>query len=91
MTDYVSKKYPDLEKACKRRLMYAYLSTLTQLIKCKKAKKEYKDKLMDYIKENRREILKDKRIPKRDRFGLYATIGGYNFFKICWKYYSLIR
>ena len=37
MTDYVKEKYPDLEKACDRRLMYAYLSTLTQLVKSKVA------------------------------------------------------
>lgn len=91
MTRFVINKYPDLKKACDRRLMYSYLSTLTQLIKCKKVKKEYKDRLMKYIKENRKKVLSDKRIPKRDKFGLFATYGGYNLFKISWKYYSLIR
>ncbi len=35
MCDYVKNKYPDLEKAADRRLMYAYLATLSQLANCK--------------------------------------------------------
>ena len=35
MSEYVKNKYPDLENAANRRLMYAYLSTLSQLAKCK--------------------------------------------------------
>ena len=91
MCDYIEEKYKDLENGCKRRLMYAYLSTLTQLVKCKKIEKEYKNRLMKYIKENRQEVLKDKRIPKRDRLALYATYLGFNFFSLSWKYYLLLR
>ena len=91
MTDYVINKYPDLKKACNRRNMYAYLSTLTQLAKSKRQKKEYRIRLMNYIKANREEVLKDKRIPKRDRFSLLSTYLGFGFFKLSWKFYSLIR
>lgn len=38
MTEYIKNKYPQLTKGCNRRLMYAYLSTLTQLAKSKKRK-----------------------------------------------------
>ena len=91
MSDYKSKKYKDLDKGCKRRLMYAYLSTLTQLIKCKKINKDYKNKLMTYIKKNRKEVLKDKRIPKRDKLALYATYLGTRGFSVCWKIYEKRR
>ena len=91
MCDYIEEKYKDLENGCKRRLMYAYLSTLTQLVKCKKIEKEYKNRLMKYIKENRQEVLKDKRIPKRDRLALYATYLGINGFSTCWKIYEKRR
>ena len=91
MTDYINNKYPDLNKACARRNMYAYLSTLMQLAKSKNKNKEYLNRLMTYIKKNRKSILKDKRIPKRDRFSLVSTYFGFNFCKLSWKFYSLMR
>ena len=92
MSDYIKNKYPDLEKAANRRLMYAYLSTLTQIAKSKKSEEsvKYSKQIMEYIKTNRKDILKDKKIPKRDRVALYSTIFGYNFFKISWNLYEKI-
>ena len=91
MCKYINKKYKDLDKACDRRMMYAYLSTLTQLIKCKKIDKEYKERIMKYIKKYRKKVLKDKRIPKRDRIALYTTYLGLNGYKTIWALYSLFR
>ena len=45
---------------------------------------------MDYIKENKKVVLKDKRIPKRDRLGIYAASLGMNVYKFFWKCYSKI-
>ena len=93
MTDFVSNKYPDLTMAAKRRLMYAYLSTLMQLTSADKDMvdyKKYKDILMDYIKEHRKEILKDKEIPKRDKMALYSLKFGFFGFKINWNIYKKI-
>ena len=90
MCNYIKSKYPDLEKACNRRLMYAYLSTLTQLTKSKKPKKEYITKLMGYINKNRNSVLQDKLIPKRDKLALNLTRFGFRFFKIGWDVYSVI-
>ncbi|MBO4601339.1 MAG: glycosyltransferase family 2 protein [Bacilli bacterium] len=91
MCNYITEKYPDLKQGCDRRIMYAYLSTLTQLVKSKKTEKKYKIELMKYIKNNRSYVLKDKRIPKRDRLGLISTYLGFKSYKIFWKIYSLIR
>lgn len=88
MTDYIRKRYPELDKACDRRLMYAYLSTLTQLAKSNVKNKKIQKELMEYIRKNRRRILKDKYIPKRDRIGLISTFLGFNCFKYGWKIYS---
>ena len=90
MTDFVKSKYPELEKACNRRLIYAYLSTLTQLAKANNKNKKIEKELMDYIKENKKVVLKDKRIPKRDRLGIYAASLGMNVYKFFWKCYSKI-
>ena len=65
MCDYIINKYPDLEKGCNRRLMYAYLSTLTQLARTKKINKNYKIELMNYIKNNRSNIKRQKNSKKR--------------------------
>lgn len=91
MTNYIQNKYPNLESGCKRRMMYAYLSTLTQLAKSKNKDEKSKRFLMKYIKENRKIVLKDKNIPKRDRVGLYCSFLGFNFFKISWNIYEKIR
>lgn len=88
MCDYVKNKYPDLEKAADRRLMYAYLATLSQLANCKDKYPEEQKKLMEYIKQNRKKALKDKRIKKRDRIALYSTIFGFAFYKFVWKLYK---
>lgn len=90
MTDYIRKKYPELNQGCDRRMMYAYLSTLTQLARSKTKDKKNEYKLMTYIKENRTKVLKDKKLPKRDRVALRCTFFGFSFFKNAWKLYSFI-
>lgn len=72
--------------------MYAYLSTLMQMTKEKDIKKYSKlqNEIMTYIKSNRSKILKDKRIPKRDRMALISTFLGYRGFKISWNLYQNI-
>lgn len=91
MTTYVSEKYPDLKDSCDRRLMYAYLSTLVQYNKTKSAERHYFDELWKYIKENRKKVLRDKRIPKRDRIALISTYFGAGFFKISWNVFKKIK
>ena len=90
MTDFVSQKYPDLQRACDRRLMYAYLSTITQLAKSNEQKKycDLKKELMTYIKKNGRKVLADKNIPKRDRVAIILCKFGYPVFRFAWKIYE---
>ena len=91
MTQYIEYKYPDLKSAANRRLMYAYLSTLMQLTKSDDTTEDfnrYKTILMSYIKQHRKEVLKDKKIPKRDRIALYTTFFGFKFFRFSWKFYE---
>ncbi len=90
MTDYIKDKYPNLKKACDRRLMYAYLSTLTQLSKVSIRNKKIEHELMNYIKTHRKSILLDPKVPKRDKIGIISTMGGFNCFKYVWKIYSII-
>lgn len=88
MTDYIRKKYPELNAGCDRRMMYAYLSTLSQLAKSKTKDKENERKMMSYVKKNRRKVLRDKSLPKRDRMALWSTFFGFGFYKFAWGIYS---
>lgn len=91
MCKEIKISYPDLEKGCQRRMMYAYLSTFTQYIKANSKDKKVEKELITYIKKNKSIILKDRRIPKRDRASLYAITFGVSFFKFCWRIYSIFR
>ena len=91
MTSYVQEKYPELEKGCNRRLMYAYLSTITQLSKSRIIDNKIKKELMDYVKNNRKKVLIDKRAPKRDKIGILSLCFGFNFFRIVWNIYDKNR
>lgn len=88
MCEYVRNKYPELEKACNRRLMYAYLSTLTQLLKSDTKNEEIEKQLFSYIRENSKLILEDKQVPKRDRIALLSIKVGPKFYKVIWKIYE---
>lgn len=87
MGKYILKKYPDLQDGVDRRIMYAYLSTLSQLANSKEKFLKEQNEMMSYIKENRTKVLKDKNIPKRDRIALEVTRFGFNTYKIFWNMY----
>ena len=90
MTQFTKKKYPELEKAANRRMMYAYLSTLTQMLRRNHIDAEIEKKLLEYIKAHSREVLKDKRIPKRDRVALISIKFGTGFYKKMWRVYEKV-
>ncbi len=87
MCNFIKNKYPDLEKAADRRIMYSYLSTLSQLAMSEKEFPDEQKKLMKYIKENGNRILKDKCAPKRDKFGILSTKFGFKLYKFTWNVY----
>ena len=87
MGEYIIKKYPDLQQAVERRIMYAYLSTLSKLANSKEKHLKEQKEMMEYITKNRQKILKDKNIPKRDRMALEVTKFGFNIYKFFWNLY----
>ncbi len=91
MVDYISSKYPGLKKACNRRLMWAYLSTLSSMVESNNVPKEMKNRVFNYIKKHRSEVLADKNIQKRDRLALRVSYLGYHFYGIVWKLYNRKR
>ena len=90
MCSYLTKKYPDFASAAKRRLMYAYLSTLSQLAMSDKPFPKEQKILMDYVKANGKEILKDGKVGKRDKLGIISAMFGFRFYKTVWEIYRKI-
>ena len=89
MCKYISKKYPVLKNACNRRLMWAYLSTYTKIVYTPSDKYiAEKDKIKKYINNNRKIVLKDENISKRDRVSLRIFKYGDFVFKLSWKIYK---
>lgn len=87
MCNYIKNKYPDLEKACNRRLMYTYLSTLSQLAKSKEKFPKEQKILTSYVKKHGNKILKDRRVPKRDKMGIISIKIDFGFYRFIWKVY----
>ena len=91
MCDYIYDKYPSLKCACTRRLMWSYLSTYTKIVHTPKNQyKNEKNKIKKFISSNRKNVLNDNNISKRDKVSLIIYPFGDLFFKISWKIYKII-
>ncbi len=85
MCDYVEKKYPDLNDACNRRRMFAHLSTLSQMASSKRHYYPETNDCLLYVKQNSKNVLKNKKLPKRDKVALILLKFGYPLFVIAWN------
>lgn len=90
MCDSIVSKYPDLAAAADRRRVWAYFSTLNQLIKAENPgqyKNEYKQ-LKDYLLSKRKVILSGKEYSKRDKLAIISFSLGFKFYKFSWGLYQ---
>lgn len=87
MGNYVLNKYPDLKKAIIRSRVYANISTLRQIVNCKPRMKNEEKKLVKYIKENRKIVLTNRRVQKRDKIAIILISINIILFKYCWNIY----
>lgn len=87
MVDYVKNKYPELCIACERKLIWAYMSTLSQLATSSTKNKKLQKELIQYVKTHKNVILNNKLTPKRDKIGIFCLSLGYPLYKFCWDFY----
>ena len=87
MTTYVRSKYPELSPECDRKMMWAYLSTLSQLAASSKPDKSIAKKLLKYINANGKSLLKKKVLSKRDKLGIICARFGFGFYRLVWRLY----
>ena len=92
MVEFIMSKYPELKMGCDRRLMYAYLSVFRKfaLSKNKRVNSEYGKEIFGYISKHRISVLRDSRIPRRDRVALKLAFN-YRFFILINMLYERFR
>ena len=89
MAQDVLRIYPKLESATKRRQVYARFSTLNQMLDTTNYDAEKKE-IISYIKENKSNVLKNPRTPKRDKVALLLISCGYRYYRFFWKEYRKV-
>lgn len=91
MTDKMSKdvldKFPDLERAVKRRRIYARFSTLNQMQDVTTHQDKKRD-LISFIRKNTWELLRNSKVPKRDKLAAMLLYISYPLYRACWKAYK---
>lgn len=90
MGEAVLKTYPDLEKAVLRGKAYSRISTLRQMINCKPRLRNKEKELRKEILENKKILLFDKRVSKRDKAAICCLLISTSLFRIVWNLYCKI-
>lgn len=90
MCNDILSKYPDLSEAAERRLIWAYFSTLNQLLKCpdRKSYKKEENEIVSFLKSKRKIIKKGSAYSKRDKLASVALSFGLPFYSFIWQVYS---
>lgn len=87
MGEEILKKYDDLKDAVIRANVYANISTLRQMIYCKPRLKNKEKEISNYVKENYKVVLKNKRVAKRDKIACILIKINNKLFKYGWLFY----
>ena len=93
MCDEITRKYPELETAAERRLVWAYFSTLNQLLKCPDRKdfKSEEKEIVDFLKSRSKQIKSSAVYSKRDKLASFTLKFGISFYKFAWDFYSKLN
>lgn len=86
----VEKVFPNLKDAIMRANVYANISTLRQMIFCNPRWKDKEKEICEYIKNNYKTVLKNKRVAKRDKIACVLIRINTDLFKYGWFIYCKI-
>lgn len=90
MAAFVDAKYPDLKAATMRRQVYARFSTLNQMAQVTNMD-EIKKELISFIKAHAKEVLYNKKTPKRDKVAIISLCLNYRFYRWLWCIYLKLQ
>ena len=79
-----------IKEAAIRGYVYSRISTLRQMINCKPRYIEIENKLRKEILSYKNNILKNKKIGKRDKIAVVTLVFGVNAFRFSWNSYCKI-
>jgi len=94
MCNYLESKYPNLSDTLNRRKVYSRFNVLRQMIKVKNLPEDLKikeDEIIKWLKQRKKEILKNPKSSKRDKIALMCLMVGKGFFKFVWNIYERIK
>ena len=86
MCEDILQKFPNMEKGALRRKIYANISTLNRMLLSKETKVDLD--LVNYIKKTGKTILKDNKVPKRDKIAIILINLNLDIYKIFLKIYK---
>lgn len=82
------KKYPDLERACNRRIMYACVNVLRREVLSANRDKKLEKQLAARVRSVRWDVLTNPQCSKRDKAAVLSLMLGPGFFRFAWKVYA---
>lgn len=92
---FIKNKFPEIAPEAHRRVIWAYFSTLNQVIMSHNLKvvEKYAGTLVEYILGEKNFILKEKFVPKRDKLGYLAlkAFGLKGYTKVWNTYLKIIK
>jgi glycosyltransferase involved in cell wall biosynthesis len=92
MADYISKKYIQLIPAADVKRCFVRLSTLSQMVNTSHKDPERVRDFKRVINKHALQILRNKKVSKRDKLGIAALELGYPIYSVLWKsYYKFVR
>lgn len=90
MASEVVKVFPDLQVACQRRVLYAYVSTLNQMQNVD-GYQEIREHLISMIKKLRKPVLRDHKAPIRDKVAIVLIGFSYPVYEKAWQFYLRLK
>ena len=87
MCEFILARYPDLENAASRRMVWALFSTLNQLYKSDCIDRNVEQIILNKIKQYEMSVIKDKRASITDKCGIILRKFGRRFYIFSWSLY----
>lgn len=91
LTEDILNAYPDMTDGALRRKVHAALSVRRYFVDCGAALKEQRGQLEEYVRQNGRAVLRNRRAPMRDKLAVAAVYGGSFWYDLLWKALQRMR
>lgn len=93
MCDEIDAKYPNLKNSTDKKRVTSRFSILRQMLvnKLSEEEKLTEKEIEKYIKQRKKQILKNNKMSKRDKIALITLMMGKVFFAFSWKVYCKLK